>query len=233
MALKSANVSPPHNRPRKKSALKWPLYTGGLLGLLVVSFLVGMYGIPRTASTSNAGGDLIPTVEPVAPAEGDSRVRVTELPEERSRRIRMEADSTARSEEKKRPAASPSEEKPTPAPPSPPAVSSAQQESTAAPASTGSATEAPPVEEVSSSEEIAPAPPSSFRVQAGAFQDEETARRMADRVASAGYQPSVTTSKDSDGTMYHVQVGPFPEKAAAEDAVRELGQQGISARVAE
>jgi cell division septation protein DedD len=66
------------------------------------------------------------------------------------------------------------------------------------------------------------------------FENRENALRMADSLMGAGYQPSVSTSKSAEGTTrYRVQVGPFPEKKAAEDAVRDLGQQGISARVAD
>jgi cell division septation protein DedD len=71
----------------------------------------------------------------------------------------------------------------------------------------------------------------AYRVQVGVFQDVDNARKMADRLAGAGYQPSMTTSKSSGGTLYRVQAGPFQGRKAAETAVRDLSQQGIPARL--
>lgn len=77
-----------------------------------------------------------------------------------------------------------------------------------------------------------PAPPQNYRVQAGAFQNRENAQKMADRLASSGYQPSVTTAKKDGETMYHVQVGAFPNKKAADSAASSLKNEGVDAHVA-
>jgi DedD protein len=231
MAKKVSSPPPARNRSRKKSAPRWPMYAGGIMGLFIISFLVGMYGLPRANPAAGTGSADIPVV-PTAPvpAAGD-RVKVTELPNASPRERPASPDrqrETRKEVRKEKPAE-------TPAAPTPPAVSGATlapPKKKPAPAPTAPPETNPAPTETSGDEEREETPaPSNFRVQAGSFQDEENARKMADRLASSGYQPSVTTSKDSDGTTYRVQVGPFTEKKEAEDAVRDLGSQGISARV--
>ncbi|MBW3621838.1 MAG: SPOR domain-containing protein [Armatimonadetes bacterium] len=231
MAKSSASAPPPRNRSRKKSSPRWPWYAGGFLGLFIVTFLVGMYGLSRPQAPAAPDPMHVPGFVPVEPQSDPKRVRVTELAGP-PRRIR---ETAAPEHPPQNPATpTPAPQQPTPAPDSPPAVS-APTPAPQAPLSRPAIPEAPSPTTVGIAEAEAPppAPSRKYRVQAGAFQEEENARRMADRLASSGYQPAVTTSKDSSGTTYRVQVGPFPGRNEAEEAVRDLGNQGISARIAE
>lgn len=229
MAKTTAPPSAPRNRSRKKSGLPWPAIAGGVLGLFIVSFLIGMYGLPRPDAATPPEESTAAEVEAVALVEDRDRVKVTELPGDPFRRRSRSTEERRSRKQEERSESQPSSETPT-TPASPPAVTAPVER----PAPTPSATpqvEPPPPEEASEEEPVEEA--RSYRVQAGAFEREENARAMADQLASSGYQPSVTTSREGGTTYYRVQVGPFPEKTEAENAVRDLGQQGISARVAE
>jgi len=73
----------------------------------------------------------------------------------------------------------------------------------------------------------APAP--SFQVQAGAFSQEEPARKLADRVTAA-FQAPAAVAFSADRGLYRVLVGAFPSRAEADAFLAKMkagGQEGF------
>jgi DedD protein len=70
-----------------------------------------------------------------------------------------------------------------------------------------------------------------WTVQVGSFEDEENARRLAQRVATFGHKAEVSSSKSGARTLYRVRVGPQATKAAADAAASALRAHGVEARV--
>jgi len=66
-----------------------------------------------------------------------------------------------------------------------------------------------------------------YRVQVGAFQNLENARKVATELSSKGYYPRVV----KEGGLYRVQVGAFDEREEASRLADELKEQGYSAIV--
>jgi cell division septation protein DedD len=210
------------------------------LGLFALFFCVGLYGLPQRHEKPEPASRA-PVVAAASPSSADQgHVMVKELAPQADDEKPVE---TKRRDRRKRERRSPKTEASSPS-------SDASSAETSAETSSPPPDEAPPAIQDSSGSSVspdnsnpsearpaethpAPAPPQDFRVQAGVFKDADNAQKMADRLASAGYPPSVSTSKTNEGTVYRVQAGPFQGRKAAEDAVRDLGQQGISTRVSD
>ncbi len=69
----------------------------------------------------------------------------------------------------------------------------------------------------------------SFAVQVGAFSNLDHARRLADRLTHAGYEPRVVGVPGDE--LARVRVGRFPLREEAEALVRALEARGFEARV--
>jgi DedD protein len=97
----------------------------------------------------------------------------------------------------------------------------------------------PPVDTAPPPEQAAVAAPASaaraavggWVVQLGSFSEEENARRLAQRVATFGYSPSITNHRASGRTMYRVRVGPHESRARADAAASALSAHGFVAQV--
>jgi DedD protein len=74
-------------------------------------------------------------------------------------------------------------------------------------------------------------PAGSWLVQLGSFSEEENARRLAQRVASFGYKPDISTHRASGRSMYRVRVGPHETRARADAAASALAAHGLVAQV--
>ena len=68
-------------------------------------------------------------------------------------------------------------------------------------------------------------------VQLGSFGEEENARRLAQRVATFGYKPDISTHRTSGRLMYRVRVGPQESRARAAAAASALSAHGFVAQV--
>lgn len=76
-------------------------------------------------------------------------------------------------------------------------------------------------------EEPTESSPYAWRVQLGAFVDEDRARALADAMRREGYEP-VLVRRDKQGgrTLFKVWVGQFPLRSDADRLARELSRQG-------
>lgn len=78
----------------------------------------------------------------------------------------------------------------------------------------------------------APARIGRFTVQAGAFQSEENARSMRDRLQSSGLKASISPRTDRrGGTLYRVQVGRYATRGKAGSTLAAIVDMGIDAVV--
>ena len=58
-----------------------------------------------------------------------------------------------------------------------------------------------------------------WAVQAGSFGNEANARSVQDKLAKRGYHAFISRFQEHGHTFYRVRVGPYPDRAAAEQAV--------------
>lgn len=163
-----------------------------------------------------------PSPQPIGRPDGRGLVNVTEVPPraegvrrspaiEEFIRERSQQRPTRRTREREAPRAS------VPEPPSEPAA-----------------------EEVVVPEE--PAPPTApeeertgpiYNVQAGAFEVEDNARKLADDLAVSGYAASIATKKSGGRTLYKVVVGSFDREEEARKMQSELRGKGFEPDVME
>jgi len=118
---------------------------------------------------------------------------------------------------------------PTPAPsPSPAAHAPSSSGATAAkPTAAAPKEKAKPAAVASSSEESAPAPPKAgkgpFGISVASFMFEDKANESRDALAASTGLPAIVMPRDEGGTtMYHVVLGSFPTRSAAEKKATEL-----------
>ena len=74
-------------------------------------------------------------------------------------------------------------------------------------------------------------PGSGWLVQVGSFGEEENARRLADRLANAGYTARLYPHRSGGGLMYRVRVGPESSREGAEEVASSLRDQSFHAQV--
>ena len=74
-------------------------------------------------------------------------------------------------------------------------------------------------------------PGSGWLVQVGSFGEEENARRLADRLASAGYTARLYPHRSGGGLMYRVRVGPESSREGAEEIASSLRDRSFRAQV--
>lgn len=72
-----------------------------------------------------------------------------------------------------------------------------------------------------------PADGTGWLVQVGNFQDEENARRQADRLTGAGYSADLYPHTSAGGLTYRVRVGPQPSRESAEEVKSSLLARGF------
>jgi cell division protein FtsN len=95
----------------------------------------------------------------------------------------------------------------------------------------------PAAEPVADPEQSASYPPGdrtgpAYSVQAGAFEEEGNARKLADDLASSGYAASISTRKSTKGkTLYKVVVGSFDRQEDADKKAGELKDKGFTSSV--
>lgn len=68
-------------------------------------------------------------------------------------------------------------------------------------------------------------------VQVGSFGEEENARRLADRLANAGYTARLYPHRSGGGLMYRVRVGPESSREGAEEIASSLRDRSFRAQV--
>ncbi len=68
-----------------------------------------------------------------------------------------------------------------------------------------------------------------YLVQVGAYSSIESARAVSDRVVSSGLRPYQETVRTDKGEWIRVRIGPFENREAAEQALRNLKAAGVSA----
>ena len=78
---------------------------------------------------------------------------------------------------------------------------------------------------------VAKPPAGTWLVQLGSFSEEENARRLAQRVATFGYEADISTYRASGRSMYRVRVGPHETRARADAAASALTAHGFVAQV--
>ena len=71
-----------------------------------------------------------------------------------------------------------------------------------------------------------------FRVQAGTYTDESSARSVADQLRSQGFSASTRTEREGSRTTYKVQAGAYRSKNGANKAAEDLQKKGFPAYVA-
>ena len=74
-------------------------------------------------------------------------------------------------------------------------------------------------------------PASGWLVQVGSFGEEENARRLADRLANAGYTARLYPHRSGGGLMYRVRVGPESSREGAEEIASSLRDRSFHAQV--
>lgn len=74
-------------------------------------------------------------------------------------------------------------------------------------------------------------PGSGWLVQVGSFGEEENARRLADRLADAGYTARLYPHRSGGGLMFRVRVGPESSREGAEEVASSLRGQSFHAQV--
>ena len=129
--------------------------------------------------------------------------------------------------------------KPVPAPvaeqprPAPPKAKEPERPAPAAPAARNQA--APPTVTKESPKPLAPAAaaPTSkqWAVQLGSFSSKTGAERLAKEYEDRGQKAFVMPVKSGNNTLYRVRLGPFAERAAADDALRKVGNRVAGAAV--
>jgi DedD protein len=78
---------------------------------------------------------------------------------------------------------------------------------------------------------LARPPAGTWLVQLGSFSEEENARRLAQRVATFGYEAGIATHRTNGKTLYRVRVGPHESRVRAEDAASALSAHGFVTQV--
>lgn len=168
-----------------------------------------------TGSTAATVSEL-PSQAPAAAPSSQSPVQVMEVPsvgtEERESRLREFVSQ----HEGRRPRSSARRRE---RPPSPPKEEPRAEEPVPAP-----------------TEELAPEPTIErpgpvYSVQAGAFENEDNARRVADELAGAGYGAAISTRKSKGRTLYKVVVGSFDREDDAKAMEGDLQGKGFDAQV--
>ena len=71
-----------------------------------------------------------------------------------------------------------------------------------------------------------------FRVQVGSFRDRREADRLRASLALNGFESRIVTKEIGNAIWHRVMLGPFPVRAAAEEAkARVLASRGINAQI--
>lgn len=78
---------------------------------------------------------------------------------------------------------------------------------------------------------VASAPAGDWVVQLGAFSEEATARKLAQRSGTFGYPATVSTVRSGGRTLYRVRVGPLATRGQADAAASALTAHGLSGKV--
>lgn len=131
-----------------------------------------------------------------------------------------------------------------------PVVETAEAPAAQAPAETNAPAEEPVEVPMRSSPPAVPATPSThaaapaatpttnpanvrgWAVQLGSFADEARARSLMQRLQSQGHNAYLVPLRRGDGkTLQRVRVGPYDQRAAADDALRQVGSQVKGATV--
>ncbi|HKU16726.1 MAG TPA: SPOR domain-containing protein [Steroidobacteraceae bacterium] len=163
------------------------------------------------------------------PAVVDDRTPPPEEPTAAQPAAQPDASAQVKPEAPQQPAEqTPAPEEPQPAPQPPPARVEQPQPARTEPArpvvepptATVAATPTPPQRALASS----PAAPTSGRwaVQVGSFSKEATAERLAKQLRDQGHDAFVMPVKSSGATLYRVRIGPLPDRASAEAALRNV-----------
>ncbi len=70
-----------------------------------------------------------------------------------------------------------------------------------------------------------------YLIQIGAYSNIEGARNVSNRVMQAGLRPYQETIRTDKGEVIRVRVGPFQDRASAEDAQKSLKAAGVAAAI--
>jgi DedD protein len=98
-----------------------------------------------------------------------------------------------------------------------------------APAPTPAATRAPAAATATPATGVAAK--GAWVVQVGSFGEEANAARLAQRVNTFGYKPSVSSLRANGRTMYRVRVGPFATRPQADATASALSAHGVGGQV--
>lgn len=127
-------------------------------------------------------------------------------------------------------------ESPTSASPEPPAPAASATAATATPPAAVAPVAAPPASQPEPRKAAADAPAAAttgtqWYTQLGAFGDVGNADRLAARVATYGYDATVSASPGGGGTVHRVRIGPEETRARAEAIASALSAHGFVAQV--
>ncbi|MGE0311248.1 MAG: SPOR domain-containing protein [Lautropia sp.] len=170
---------------------------------------------------------------PAAPAAGSAAAQAAQAARDKSARERAAADKAAQErlsreraaarEAATRSAAAASSEKATPAPrPTGDPLASLIDRSSALPQSAAARADA-----ARQAKEHA----RRYLIQIGAYSNIEGARSVSNRVMAAGLRPYQETIRTDKGEVIRVRVGPFRDRASAEDAQKSLKAAGVAAAI--
>jgi len=99
-----------------------------------------------------------------------------------------------------------------------------------APASPAPTTAAAP-QPTRSSTAAEPAARGDWAVQLGSFGEEANARRLAERVTTFGYKPTISSVRSNGRVLHRVRVGPYATRNQAEAAASALKAHSLPAQV--
>jgi DedD protein len=115
----------------------------------------------------------------------------------------------------------------------PPTVTAAAEKTAAAepPAAEPPAAKPAPAPAAAAKPAAAPAAKGDWVVQLGSFGEEANARRLAQRVATFGYKPVVSSYRTGGKTLYRVRLGPYEAKGQADATASALAAHSFVAKV--
>ena len=119
---------------------------------------------------------------------------------------------------------------PEPGPTPAPAATTAAKPAQSAPPSVETAPDAAPRSEPKPPPALG-APSGGWAVQVGAFGSADTARKLVQDLAGAGYRAFVSPVNRGGKTLYRVRVGPAGDRASAEQLVPRLKARGLPTTV--
>jgi cell division septation protein DedD len=85
----------------------------------------------------------------------------------------------------------------------------------------------PPAEPQAPAARPAEAKPSGLLIQVSAFKDIGKAHEMSDALKNRGYPASIVSNRDKGQEWHRVYVGPFPDRAAADETAGKLERDGF------